>query len=52
MPGKGGQNGDSHLLMQMIITPLMRLKLINPAVSLPTQIAVEGFGGLKGRFRL
>ena len=38
--------------MQMIITPLVRLKLVDPAVSLAAQIAVEGFGGLQGGFRL
>lgn len=49
---KRGQDGGHHLLMQMIITPLMRLILVNPAIPLPAQIAVEGLGGLQGGFRL
>lgn len=38
--------------MQMIITPLVRLELVDAAVTLAAKIAVEGFCGREGGFCL
>ena len=34
-----------YLLMQMVITPLMGLKLIDPTIAFAAEIAVESFSG-------
>ena len=42
----------TNLLMLMIITTLMRLKLINPSIPLLTQLAIERFSCFARGFRL
>lgn len=48
---KGGKD-TTYLLMQMIITTLMRLEFVDPSIALVAQIAMEGFAGFARRFRL
>ncbi len=51
-PYRPNTKNVTYLLVLMIITPLMRLKLVNPTVSLLAQFAVERLAGLTGRFCL
>lgn len=42
----------AYLLVLVVITPLVRLELVDPTVSLLAEVAVEGFAGLARRFGL
>lgn len=42
----------AHLLVLVIITPLVGLELVDPAIALLAEGAEEGFGGRAGGFGL
>lgn len=42
----------AYLLVQMVITPLMRLELVDPAVAFAAEVAVEGFSCFPRRLGL